>query len=63
MMVEKRDGSFQTLLSIAPTQDIESNKQLFIHDSTPSPISSSSNITGQQKQHHHHHHHHASSKT
>jgi hypothetical protein len=58
MMVEKRDGSFQTLLSIAPTQDIESNKQLFIHDSTPSPISSSSTTTGQQKPDHHHHHHH-----
>ncbi len=58
MMVEKRDGSFQTLLSIAPTEDIESNKQLFIHDSTPSPISSSSTTTGQQKPNHHHHHHH-----
>jgi hypothetical protein len=58
MMVEKRDGSFQTLLSIAPTQDIESNKQLFIHDSTPSPISSSSTTADQQKQNHHHHHHH-----
>ncbi|UJR33008.1 hypothetical protein I4U23_020468 [Adineta vaga] len=56
--IEKRDGSFQTHLSIAPTQDIESNKHLFIHDPTPSPISSSSATTGQQKQHHHHHHHH-----
>ncbi|CAF1308370.1 unnamed protein product [Adineta steineri] len=61
--VEKRDGSFQTHLSIAPTQDIESNKHLFIHDSTPSPLSTSSTTgggttSGQPKSHHHHHHHH-----
>ncbi|CAF2408227.1 unnamed protein product [Rotaria sp. Silwood2] len=58
---EKRDGSFQTLLTIAPTQDLESNKQLFIHDSTPSPNSTGSlGITGQQQQHHHHHRRHKS---
>ena len=62
ILVEKRDGSFQTLLSIAPTQDISSNKHLFAHDSTPSPLSTiSSSNTGQQQQqqhrHHHHHHH------
>ena len=28
IMVEKRDGSFQTLLTIAPTQDIESTKSI-----------------------------------
>jgi hypothetical protein len=56
-MVEKRDGSFQTVLSIAPTQDIESTSQLLLHDSTPSPISTGSSTTpAQQKQHHHHHH-------
>ncbi|CAF0912442.1 unnamed protein product [Adineta ricciae] len=58
VMIEKRDGSNQTHLTIAPTQDIEANSHLFIHDPSPSPNSSSSMATGQQKQHHHHHHHH-----
>jgi hypothetical protein len=52
VMIEKRDGSFQTLLTIAPSQDLEANKQLLIHDSTPSPMSTGSSTT-----HHHHHHH------
>ncbi|CAF3674445.1 unnamed protein product [Rotaria sordida] len=54
---EKRDGSIQTLLTIAPTQDLELNKQLFIHDPTPSPNSTGSLGTTGQQQHHHHHHH------
>lgn len=55
MFVEKRDGSFQTLLSIAPTQDIETSRHLFLHDSTPSPLSTgSSAATGQRQSHHHH---------
>jgi hypothetical protein len=66
IMIEKRDGSFQTLLSIAPTQDIESTKQLLVHDSTPSPISTGSSTTPaqqQQQSHHHHHHHHRKHKS
>ena len=60
LMVEKRDGSFQTLLTIAPTQDIDVTKQINPHESTPSPIStgSSSTTTTDQQYHHHHHHHH-----
>jgi hypothetical protein len=53
-MVEKCDGSFQTLLSIAPIQDIDSNKQILLHDSTPSPLSTGSSSA---TDHHHHYHH------
>lgn len=66
LTVEKRDGSFQTQLSISPTQDIHSNRQLFIHEPTSPPISAgSSAITGQQQQqqHRHHHHHHRKHKS
>jgi hypothetical protein len=63
-MIEKRDGSFQTHLTISPTQDIQSNAQLLKHESTPSPISTgSSTTTGQQQHHHHHHHHHRKHKS
>jgi hypothetical protein len=54
-MIEKRDGSFQTLLTISPSQDIDSNKQIIHHESTPSPLSTGSSST---TDHHHHHHHH-----
>jgi len=57
LMVEKRDGSFQTLLTIAPTQDIDSSKQIFPHDSTSSPLSTGSSSTTDHHHHHHHHHH------
>jgi hypothetical protein len=60
-MVEKRDGSFQTLLTIAPTEDIDSNKQLVPHDSTPSPLSTGSSSTTDP--HHHHHHRHRKHKS
>lgn len=66
LMVEKRDGSFQTLLTIAPNQDIDSSKHIILHDSTPSPLStgSSSTTTDQYKhQHHHHHRHHRRHKS
>jgi hypothetical protein len=52
-MIEKRDGAFQTHLTIAPTQDIQSNAEIFKHESTPSPISTGSSAT---TGHHHHHH-------
>ncbi len=55
LMVEKRDGSFQTLLTISPSQDIDTNKQLIQLDSTPSPLSTGSSSA---TEHHHHHHHH-----
>jgi hypothetical protein len=62
--IEKRDGSFQTYLSIAPTQDIELNRHLlFMNDSTPSPISTGSSTTAGQRQHRKHrsrHHVHSS---
>ncbi|CAF4793435.1 unnamed protein product, partial [Rotaria magnacalcarata] len=56
--VEKRDGSFQTLLTIGPSEDIESSKKLFIHDASSSPNSTGSlgGTNGQCHQHHHHHH-------
>ncbi|CAF0747099.1 unnamed protein product [Rotaria sp. Silwood1] len=58
---EKRDSSFQTLLTIDPTQDLKSNRQLFIHDPTPSPNSTGSlGTTGQQQQQQHHHRRHKS---
>lgn len=72
-MIEKREGGFQTLLTISPAQEIGSGKQLFIPDSTPSPFStgSSSVTTDQQQQsqqhqtqsHHHHHRHHRRHKS
>ncbi len=52
-MVEKRDGSFQTLLTIAPTQNIDSTRQILLDDSTPSPLSTGSSST---TDHYHHHH-------
>ena len=55
-MIEKRDGSFQTHLSISPTQDILSSRQLFIHEPTPSPISGGSSAQTSQQPHRHHHH-------
>ncbi len=57
LMVEKRDGSFQTLLTIAPTQEFDLNKQIIQHDSTPSPLSTGSSSTTDQHHHHHHHRH------
>jgi hypothetical protein len=60
-MVEKRDGSFQTLLTIEPTQYIDSNKPIQLHDSTPSPLSTgSSSTTDQHHQYHHRHRRHKS---
>ncbi|CAF3191135.1 unnamed protein product [Rotaria socialis] len=58
--VEKRDGSFQTLLTIGPSEDIESSKKLLIHDASSSPNSTGSlgGTNGQLHQHQHHHHHH-----
>jgi hypothetical protein len=53
IMIEKRDGAFQTHLTIAPTQDIQSSAEIFKHESTPSPISTGSSAT---TGHHHHHH-------
>jgi hypothetical protein len=52
-MIEKRDGSFQTLLTISPAEDIDSSKPIIHHDSTPSPLSTGSSSTND---HHHHHH-------
>jgi hypothetical protein len=63
LMVEKRDGSFQTLLTIAPTQDIESSKQLMPQDSTPSPLSTGSSSATDHHHHHHHHHRHRRHKS
>ena len=54
LLVEKRDGSFQTLLTIAPTQDIESTRQIFMHESTPSPLSTGSSTNNGHRHHHHH---------
>ena len=54
LMVEKRDGSFQTLLTIAPTQDLDVNKSNLPPESTPSPVSTGSSST---TDHHHHHRH------
>ncbi|CAF1335245.1 unnamed protein product [Rotaria sp. Silwood1] len=58
LTIEKRDGSFQTLLTMPPTQAVDSNKQITIHDSTPSPLSTGSSSTDHYHHHHHHHHHH-----
>ncbi|CAF3486666.1 unnamed protein product [Rotaria socialis] len=58
LMIEKRDGSFQTLLTIAPMQGADSSKQIVLHDTTPSPLSTHSSSTNDQHHHHHHHHHH-----
>ncbi|CAF1353310.1 unnamed protein product [Rotaria sordida] len=58
LIIEKRDGSFQTLLTVAPIQDIDSNKLIIPHDSTPSPLSTGSSSTTTDHHHHHHHHHH-----
>ncbi|CAF1164313.1 unnamed protein product [Adineta steineri] len=55
LMIEKRDGSFQTLLTIAPMDDIDSTKPIIYHDSTPSPLSTGSSST---TDHHHHNHNH-----
>jgi len=59
-IVEKRDGSFQTLLTIAPTQDIDPSKQIIHHNST-SPVSTGSSSTTDY--HHHHHHRHRKHKS
>ncbi|CAF1115038.1 unnamed protein product [Rotaria sordida] len=58
LIIEKRDGSFQTLLTVAPIQDIDSTKLIIPHDSTPSPLSTGSSSTTTDHHHHHHHHHH-----
>ena len=63
-MIEKRDGSFQTLLSIAPTQDLNSiNKSPFLPDSTPSPLSTGSSSTTDHRHHHRHRRHKSRSNT
>ena len=62
--MEKCDGSFQTLLTIAPKQDLKSSRDLLIYASTSSPISTgSSATTGEHHHHHHHHHHHRKHKS
>ncbi|CAF2721331.1 unnamed protein product [Rotaria sp. Silwood2] len=58
LLIEKRDGSFQTLVTMTPTQGTDSNKQIAIHESTPSPLSTGSSSTTDHYHHHHHHHHH-----
>ncbi|CAF1099128.1 unnamed protein product [Adineta ricciae] len=61
VMIEKRDGSFQTLLTIAPSEDIDSNKARAYPDSSPSPLSTgSSSTTDPHHQHHHRHRRHKS---
>ena len=61
MTVEKRDGSFQTLITIAPTHDNHSRKQIILHNSTPSPLSAgSSSATDHHHRHHHRHRKHKS---
>ena len=57
LMIEKRDGSIQTLLTVAPSEDIDSSKQIIPHGSTPSPLSTGSSSTTDQHHHHHHHRH------
>ncbi|UJR14149.1 hypothetical protein I4U23_001144 [Adineta vaga] len=57
VMIEKRDGSFQTLLTIAPTEDIDSTRARIQLDSSPSPLSTGSSSTTDPHQHHHHHRH------
>jgi hypothetical protein len=54
IMIEKRDGSFQTLLTIAPTNELDCARAIFLPDSTPSPLSTGSSST---TDHHHQHHH------
>jgi hypothetical protein len=63
LMIEKRDGSFQTLLTIAPTEDIDSSKQIIPHDLTPSPLSTGSSSATDHHHHHHHHHRHRKHKS
>ena len=55
IMIEKRDGSFQTLLTIAPTHEVDTSRAIFLPDSTPSPLSTGSSSTTDHRHHHHHH--------
>lgn len=64
LMIEKRDGSFQTLLSLAPNQSLESTRNILMSDSTVSPHSIiASPIEVEQQGHRHHRHRKHRSKT
>ena len=62
-MIEKRDGSFQTLLTMAPNHDGDSSRPAFPPESTPSPFSTGSSSTTDHHAHHQHRHRHRRHKS